>query len=113
MDELKRELAEEPHDFLRKYRVVFAEGRGVAWDHAKHVQRATGDCRMRTRGVDAKQLRDKRGCSDRLTIPLPGDLAPTCEPLETGNHFSRVQRIACNVELPAMSPRPVIPTPSL
>ena len=32
MEELKRELAEEPHDALRKYRVVFAEGRGVAWD---------------------------------------------------------------------------------
>lgn len=30
--ELKRQLAEEPHDPLRKYRVVFAEGRGVAWD---------------------------------------------------------------------------------
>ncbi|CAB3673391.1 hypothetical protein LMG24238_02223 [Paraburkholderia sediminicola] len=32
VDELKRELAQEPHDALRKYRVVFAEGRGVAWD---------------------------------------------------------------------------------
>ncbi|MBK5150038.1 hypothetical protein PQR12_10065 [Paraburkholderia nemoris] len=32
MEELKRKLAEEPHDALRKYRVVFVEGRGVAWD---------------------------------------------------------------------------------
>jgi hypothetical protein len=29
---LKGELAKEPGDTLRKYRVVFAEGRGVAWD---------------------------------------------------------------------------------
>lgn len=30
--ELKRQLAEEPLNPLRKYRVVFAQGRGVAWD---------------------------------------------------------------------------------
>ncbi|RKF38183.1 aromatic alcohol reductase [Paraburkholderia fungorum] len=30
--ELKRQLAADPHDSLRKYRVVFAEGRGVSWD---------------------------------------------------------------------------------
>jgi hypothetical protein len=30
--ELKRQLAEEPHNPIRKYRVVFAQGRGVAWD---------------------------------------------------------------------------------
>ncbi|MFC0698834.1 aromatic alcohol reductase [Paraburkholderia humisilvae] len=30
--ELKRQLAEEPQNGLRKYRVVFAQGRGVAWD---------------------------------------------------------------------------------
>lgn len=29
---LKQELAEAPDDPIRKYRVVFAEGRGVAWD---------------------------------------------------------------------------------
>ncbi len=29
---LKDELAKDPGDALRKYRVVFAEGRGVAWD---------------------------------------------------------------------------------
>jgi hypothetical protein len=32
VDELKRKLVQEPDDSLRKYRVVFAEGRGVAWD---------------------------------------------------------------------------------
>ena len=32
VDELKRKLVQEPGDSLRKYRVVFAEGRGVAWD---------------------------------------------------------------------------------
>jgi hypothetical protein len=31
---LKDELASEPSDHLRKYRVVFAEGRGVSWDPA-------------------------------------------------------------------------------
>lgn len=30
--ELKRELAADPEDAMRKYRAVFAEGRGVAWD---------------------------------------------------------------------------------
>jgi hypothetical protein len=30
--ELKRQLAADPHDAVRKYRVVFAEGRGVSWD---------------------------------------------------------------------------------
>lgn len=29
---LKRELADDPHNPIRKYRVVFAEGQGVAWD---------------------------------------------------------------------------------
>lgn len=33
--ELKRLLAEAPDDTLRKYRVVFAQGRGVAWDKAR------------------------------------------------------------------------------
>ena len=28
----ERRLAEAPDDTLRKYRVVFAQGRGVAWD---------------------------------------------------------------------------------
>ncbi len=33
--ELKRQLAAEPDDAMRKYRAVFAEGRGVAWDPAE------------------------------------------------------------------------------
>lgn len=33
--ELRRQLAEEPQDTMRKYRAVFAEGRGVAWDKAR------------------------------------------------------------------------------
>ena len=32
--ELMRLLADEPHDAMRKYRAVFAQGRGVAWDKA-------------------------------------------------------------------------------
>ena len=41
VDELKRKLVQEPGDSLRKYRVVFAEGRGVAWDQQStfNVQR--------------------------------------------------------------------------
>ena len=41
VDELKRKLVQEPGDSLRKYRVVFAEGRGVAWDQRStfNVQR--------------------------------------------------------------------------
>ena len=31
--QLKAELARDPTDAIKKYRVVFAEGKGVAWDH--------------------------------------------------------------------------------
>jgi hypothetical protein len=33
--ELIRHLGEEPQDALRKYRVVFAQGRGVAWNRTR------------------------------------------------------------------------------
>lgn len=33
--ELKRQLAADPDNAMRKYRAVFAEGRGVAWDKAQ------------------------------------------------------------------------------
>lgn len=33
--ELKEELAKDPDNSLRKYRVAFAEGRGVSWDFAQ------------------------------------------------------------------------------
>jgi hypothetical protein len=33
--DLIRQLGEEPQDALRKYRVVFAQGRGVAWDRTR------------------------------------------------------------------------------
>lgn len=43
---LKRQLAAQPDDALRKYRVVFAEGRGVAWDKAQtfNAQRGLRVC---------------------------------------------------------------------
>lgn len=46
--ELQRELAEGPHESLRKYRVVFAEGRGVAWDksHTFNAQRGLDVCAL-------------------------------------------------------------------
>ncbi|MFD4837398.1 aromatic alcohol reductase [Achromobacter sp. NPDC058515] len=44
--ELKRQLAADPEDALRKYRAVFAEGRGVAWDKAQtfNAQRGIAVC---------------------------------------------------------------------
>ncbi|MEI6002084.1 aromatic alcohol reductase [Paraburkholderia bengalensis] len=44
VEALKRELAEAPNDPIRKYRVVFSEGRGVAWDKARtfNAQRGLG-----------------------------------------------------------------------
>lgn len=44
--ELKRQLAEMPDDSIRKYRVVFAEGRGVAWDKDRtfNAQHGIGVC---------------------------------------------------------------------
>lgn len=44
--ELKRQLAEDPHDAIRKYRVVFAEGRGVSWDKKQtfNAQRGIAVC---------------------------------------------------------------------
>lgn len=47
--ELKRLLAEAPDDSLRKYRVVFAQGRGVAWDKARTFNAQKG---IRLRGIE-------------------------------------------------------------
>ncbi|MCD0503396.1 aromatic alcohol reductase [Bordetella petrii] len=35
VSQLKRQLAAKPDDAMRKYRAVFAQGRGVAWDKAQ------------------------------------------------------------------------------
>lgn len=40
--ELRDELAEDPDDAIKKYRVVFAEGRGVAWDSDKTLNARRG-----------------------------------------------------------------------
>jgi hypothetical protein len=32
LPELRSELAEDPANAIKKYRVVFAEGKGVSWD---------------------------------------------------------------------------------
>lgn len=44
--ELIQRLGEEPQDVLRKYRVVFAQGRGVAWDRTRtfNAQRGIQVC---------------------------------------------------------------------
>jgi hypothetical protein len=46
--ELTQHLAEAPDDTLRKYRVVFAQGRGVAWDKAQafNAQKGIRLCAM-------------------------------------------------------------------
>ncbi|QIE26091.1 NmrA-like family protein (plasmid) [Caballeronia sp. SBC1] len=44
--DLKRELAEDPDNSIKKYRAVFAEGKGVAWDKSKtfNAQRGMATC---------------------------------------------------------------------
>lgn len=44
--DLKRELAEDPGNSIKKYRAVFAEGKGVAWDKSQtfNVQRSIAAC---------------------------------------------------------------------
>ncbi|NIE68652.1 aromatic alcohol reductase [Burkholderia sp. Ax-1719] len=46
--ELQRQLAGEPQNALRKYRVVFAQGRGVAWDMSQtfNARRGIGVCSL-------------------------------------------------------------------
>lgn len=47
--DLKRELSDSPEDVMRKYRVVFAEGKGTAWSKAKSFNEVQG---IRTQTVD-------------------------------------------------------------
>ena len=44
LPELKDELAKDPADAIRKYRVVFADGKGVSWaiDETFNAQRGIG-----------------------------------------------------------------------
>ena len=42
VDTLKEELKAEPEDGLRKYRIVFAEGRGVAWEEQRTIDKKLG-----------------------------------------------------------------------
>ncbi|CAN7761536.1 aromatic alcohol reductase [Caballeronia sp. LjRoot34] len=44
--ELKRELADDPDNAIKKYRAVFAEGKGVAWDKSQtfNTQRGIAAC---------------------------------------------------------------------
>ncbi|WP_213767547.1 aromatic alcohol reductase [Caballeronia sp. dw_19] len=44
--ELKRELADDPDNAIKKYRAVFAEGKGVAWDKSQtfNAQRGIAAC---------------------------------------------------------------------
>ncbi|MCJ1376850.1 hypothetical protein MMC20_008095 [Loxospora ochrophaea] len=49
VETLKKELAEEPDNGMRKYRVVFAEGRGVAWEEEMTFNAERG---IRLQGVE-------------------------------------------------------------
>ena len=49
MGVLKEELAMDPGDGLKKYRVVFAEGRGVAWSQEESFDKVRG---LRLQGVE-------------------------------------------------------------
>ena len=42
VDQLKRDLEKDPQDGMKKYRVVFAEGRGVAWDERMTINHRRG-----------------------------------------------------------------------
>lgn len=42
IDQLERELAADPENGLKKYRVVFAQGRGVAWDEEQTFNKQRG-----------------------------------------------------------------------
>lgn len=42
IDQLERELDEDPENRLKKYRVVFAQGRGVAWDEDQTFNKQRG-----------------------------------------------------------------------
>lgn len=46
---LKEELAQDPGDGLKKYRVVFAEGKGVAWSQEETFDKVRG---LRLQGVE-------------------------------------------------------------
>lgn len=50
VDFLKEELAKDPEDVMKKYRVVFAEGAGVSWDEERTVNRKLG---MAVTGIEA------------------------------------------------------------
>ncbi|KAL2037844.1 hypothetical protein N7G274_009318 [Stereocaulon virgatum] len=49
MNVLKEELAKNPEDGIKKYKVVFAEGRGVAWDEATTFNSQRG---MKLQGLE-------------------------------------------------------------
>ena len=49
LDKLKDDLAQDPENGLKKYRVVFAEGRGVAWDEGMTINVKRG---MKLEGVE-------------------------------------------------------------
>lgn len=49
VDSLKVDLAKDPENGLKKYRIVFAEGRGVAWDEAKTFNYQRG---LKLQGVE-------------------------------------------------------------
>lgn len=61
---LMQELADAPDDAMRKYRAVFAQGRGVAWDPARTFNAVRG---IVTQGLEA-WVRENLAAKIRLSI---------------------------------------------
>jgi hypothetical protein len=66
--ELKRQLAEEPENGLRKYRVVFAQGRGVAWDVNQTFNARQGIRVCSLEDWVLRNLHTRQGASKGLTL---------------------------------------------
>lgn len=49
VEKLKADLTKDPEDGMKKYRIVFAEGRGVAWDEGTTFNRQRG---MKLQGLE-------------------------------------------------------------
>jgi hypothetical protein len=63
LSELRSELAEDPGNAIKKYRVVFAEGKGVSWDRNETFNAQRGIAVM---GVEAWAKENQRVLLSRL-----------------------------------------------
>ena len=66
--ELKRELAADPDNSIKKYRAVFAEGKGVAWDKSQTFNAQRG---IAARGLE-DWMRANLLASESVALPDAG-----------------------------------------